>query len=521
MDALVEAQDARALVRSLPAEDLYTTIQEVGLADASELVQLVSPRQFQTFLDLGSWERDTLDAHRVLTWLRAARGEEPGEFIAKLEKMDLELLELVLRRFARVHSLEETPDVHVEGVTLETPEGKYLVELTVEGAEQAALRTLVNDLLAQNPFEAVRLLEAVRWEVPGELEEQAFRFRTARLADLGFPSPEEGASLFAYADPERFPVRGHATRAALLPPGERVDYLEAVVRALDEDERDALEGELRLTANQALVAEGAEPGDVEAQRSVLEMVRDVLNLGLEHATGGDPERAVDVLREEHLKRLFQLGFSLTLKLKFRADRLMRLPLARVEGVPLLFPREAAGVSALRQRRPRRALKVDGAEPVPFRNRRELAESAELLSRAEAQVVVLGALLGGTRDAADEAVRGLGRPLVEVGVEGLFTAAVAHAVRTGEARVAPVPQRGLAPLLAALFTGTPEAPAVRPEARSRAREVLAAAVPPQAHAELDRLLDVTFERLLDELGRPFLSGTVLPTVAEALLPLERT
>ncbi len=87
------------LVRSLPAELLYTTIQEVGLADSTELVQLASPAQFRTFVDLGAWKRDRIEPHAVLTWLRAARGDESEEFLRKLHGMDLEMLEYMLREF--------------------------------------------------------------------------------------------------------------------------------------------------------------------------------------------------------------------------------------------------------------------------------------------------------------------------------------------------------------------------------------------------------------------------------------
>ena len=73
-DALLETVDGRSLVRSIAAEDVYPTLVEVGLADASEVVQLATPEQFRTWVDLASWQRDRLDPLEVLAWLRAARG---------------------------------------------------------------------------------------------------------------------------------------------------------------------------------------------------------------------------------------------------------------------------------------------------------------------------------------------------------------------------------------------------------------------------------------------------------------
>jgi hypothetical protein len=517
LDALVEAPEARALVRSLPAGDLYTTIQEVGLADATELVQLASPKQFQAFVDLAGWKRDRIDSHVLLTWLRAARGDEPEEFLRKLHGMDLELLEFMLREFTVMHDLEENPDVNPEGVTMETPEGRYLIELKVEGVEQAALRALLRDLIAENPFESVRLMEATRWEVSSELEETAHRFRAARLQDLGFPRLEEAMQLFSRVDTG--PALARSAQTALAPVQGHVDFLEAVFRELTEVERENLEDELRGVSNAALVAELADPGDLEAVRRVGEVVRDYLSLGLEHLTGGEPARAAEVVRDTSLQRIFQVGFSLTLTLKFRADRLVKAPLARMDDTVLLFPEEAAAVEALRLKRPRRALRVPGAEPVPFRSLREIAASEALLARAEAQVELFRGLLGGTAATAREVLARFGVALSVLGVERLFTATVAMAVLDGRPDPRPVPLGRTVELGERLFEGTAQAPRLRASAAERARTALEPAVAAEARPELRRLVEMTLERLLGELGAPYLQeGRVDPTLA-GVLPME--
>ncbi|HSP81798.1 MAG TPA: DUF6178 family protein [Myxococcaceae bacterium] len=518
LDALIESPDARALVRSLPAEDLYFTLMEVGLADSTELVQLSSPAQFRTYVDLGAWRKDQLALHEVLTWLRAARGDEPEDFLQKLHALDLEALELLLREFTLVHDLEENPDVHVEGVTLETPEGRYLVEFKgVEGPELAAMRALLNDLIAENPFEAVRLLEATRWEVPVELEETAYRFRTARLQDLGFPPLDEAARLFSRVDTGPSPAPATAALAPGQPP--QVDYLEAAFRELDAVERENLEAELRYLANATLVAEVEDPGDLDAVRRVGEMARDYLLLGLEHLTGGDVTRAAEVVRDTHLKRVFQVGFSLTLGLKFRADRLMKQPLARVEDTPLVFPEEAAALEALRRKRPKRALRVPGAEPVAFRSRRELVASEALLARAEAQVALLGALLGGTEERAKELLARFGVEPRVLGVDRLFAALVALALLEGKVEPRPVPREYGPRLGERLFEGSPEAPRLRPEVAGQVFAVLEPAVPESARPELRRLVEATLARLLDELASPFLREGTLEPILSVLLPME--
>ncbi|MBN9684319.1 MULTISPECIES: DUF6178 family protein [unclassified Corallococcus] len=515
--ALYDAEDTPALVRSLPAEDLYVTIQEVGLADMTELVQLASPAQFRTFVDLGGWAKDKLDPHAVLTWLRAARGDEQEDFLRKVHAVDLEVVETLLKEFTVVHDLEENPDVNPQGVTLETPEGRYLVELKVEGIEMSAMRALLNDLIAENPFEAVRLFEAVRWEIPSELEETAFQFRRARLSDLGFPSLEDALALFSRVDVPPRPT-GPGT-PALTAAGGHVDYLEAAFRDLSDVERMNAEDELREVANAVLVAELCDPGDLDAVRRVGEWVRDYLSLGLEHLTGGDPAKAPEALRDTPLRRVFQVGFTLTLQLKYRADRLFKVPFVKLDDVPLVLPEEAAALEALRRKRPRRALRVPGAEAVPFRSLREVAGSEALLARAEGQVAALGALLGGSEDAAHTVLARFGVSLDVLGVERLWAAVVGMAVLEERVDVRPVPLGRTVELGQRLFEGTPEAPRLRPSAAERAVAALSPEVPEAAREELRRVVNVTLARLLSELGPAWLREGRLDLIASAVLPME--
>ncbi|RKG54977.1 hypothetical protein D7X30_27850 [Corallococcus sp. AB011P] len=515
--ALFDAEDTPALVRSLPAEDLYVTIQEVGLADATELVQLASPAQFRTFVDLGGWAKDKLDPHAVLTWLRAARGDEQEDFLRKVHAVDLEVVETLLKEFTVVHDLEENPDVNPQGMTLETPEGRYLVEVKVEGVEMSAMRALLNDLIAENPFEAVRLFEAVRWEIPSELEETAFQFRRARLSDLGFPSLEDALALFSRVDVPPRPT-GPGT-PALTATGGHLDYLEAAFRDLSDVERMNAEDELREVANAVLVAELGDPGDLDAVRRVGEWVRDYLSLGLEHLTGADPAKAPEALRDTPLRRVFQVGFTLTLQLKYRADRLFKVPFMKLDEVPLVLPEEAAALEALRRKRPRRALRVPGAEPVPFRSLREVAGSEGLLARAEGQVAALGALLGGAEDAAHTVLARFGVSLDVLGVERLWAAVVSMAVLEEGVDVRPVPLGRTVELGQRLFEGTPDAPRLRASAAERAVAALSPAVPEAAREELRRVVNVTLARLLSELGPAWLREGRLDLIASAVLPME--
>jgi hypothetical protein len=466
-DALLEEVDGQALVRSIPAEDVYAIVLDVGLPDSTELVQLATPEQFRTFVDLAAWQKDQIDVLEVLRWLRAARGDEESSFVEKLRHLDIEVIELIYARLAGIHDLEEDPDVNPDGVTLETPEGKFLVELKVDGVDEAALRRLTMDLMAQNPFELTRFLEAVRWESPIELEETAFRFRQTRLEELGFPPLEEAMRVFAWVDPERIRRPAGAGEPGMEIAGHQ-DLVGAAFRGLDEIERINLESEVRGLVNRVLVAEGAEPGDPPALRRASEHCRDYLDLGLEHLTLGVAEQAAEVVRGRPLVEIFQVGFSLTLKLKRRAERLAKEEGSRFGGTWLALDEEVAVLAALMRKRPLKALKVPGADPVPFRCRRELVETERILERVKLESEVFRALLGAQ---VAQTVARFGVNLAELRPQRLFAAVVAWAELDGQIDVAPFRALRLTELCARLFEDGQLPARLRPSAAARATSLL--------------------------------------------------
>jgi hypothetical protein len=515
LEALLAASDARELVQSLPADELYSTIAEVGLADSTELVHLASPEQFQAFLDLGAWSKDRIEPRRAITWLRAARVDDPHEFLAKVRSLDVEVLELVLQSATVVHDRETEPDFNPEGVSVETPDGKYLVEFTVEGAELSTMRALVSGLIAEDPFRASRLFETIRWELPSEIEETAYQLRQARLGDLGFPTLEQASAIFTFVEPG--PAESEAVVGAQGLAAPRPDYLLSAFRGLSYDERGQCEEQLRYLANCVLVAESAEPGDPVMGRRGAEMVRDYLALGFEHL-GANTADTSALVRRVGLRRIFQIGFSLTLKLKFRADRIARHPLARLDGVYLLFPQEEQVLSALRRRRPMRALRVEGTEPVLFRSASELREAQSALDRAEQQVALLAALLGETAAAAREAVERFGIPLRQLGVERLFAAIAANALLDSALNVGPVDGDRLGALLEKLIASAASAPQASAGAIEHVSSVLNPCVPPEAAGELKRQTEATLSALAGDLGPAYVRGRPIEPQALVNLPV---
>jgi hypothetical protein len=405
LDLLLDARDPAALVRALPAEELYLTIREIGLADAAPLVPLASAEQFRAFLDLDAWTGDRFEAHRALPWLRAGRvgahldPRSAARWSRKRAALDRELVFLLLRETLVVHDLEQDPDPELSTDRfLRTPEGKFLVEFAVEGAEYVAVRGLLDDLYADDPFQASRLISSIRWDLPSELEEAALRWRAGRLADAGYPSREEALSWFA-----RPPPAGAAEDAPgppARPPGywlaalSRGTLLDRAVGLLADDDRAAVEGQLVAAGNTVLVADGVDAGDPEAVRAAFEAARATLELGLGRLAPGGDEAAARVLVERPVKRIFQEGFLATLELRWRAERVLAQGGAGTREAPLLDAPLGEALSALVARRPRYFPGIElareewgspaasAAAPRPFLSAAEVTRTAAALALCE-------------------------------------------------------------------------------------------------------------------------------------------
>jgi len=399
LDVILGARNPRALVRALPADELYLTIRDVGLSDAAVLVQLASAYQFKVFLDLEAWRHDAFDPRKALPWLRAARAgaqREPraaARWARKLARLDAEVLLLVLRATVRAHDLEKDPDPEFESEHfMRAPEGKYMIEFLVEGVEYAAIRGLLDDLYAENPFMATRLLSSLEWDLPSEVEESALRWRTGRLADLGHPTLEDALSWFAR--PPRAP--GDATAVSARPPGFFLatlasgSLLDRAAARLAPEDREPLEGQIVAAANAVLVADAIDPGDVEAVRGAFESARAYLDLGLDRLAGGDDVRAAEALAATPVKRIFQEGFGRVLELAWRAREIRRRAGEETRfGAPI-----DEALAALAGKRPRYFPGVEAPEdewgtiaaaahaPRHFRTGEDLARTARALDRAE-------------------------------------------------------------------------------------------------------------------------------------------
>ena len=482
LDFFINAKDPRALVQSLPPEELYLALLDIGPDDATDLIALSTPQQFRHFIDMAAWPKSDEGprSSEILRWVRLARegvgrsDASMARFRRQLASLDLEMMALLLRREMTVYDLAEDdqPNAQDEALIYFTSDRRFMLEFGSQDS-YAAMKQLIEDLYEQDVFATGRLIESIRWEVPTELEETARRWRDGRLRDLGVPDFEEAISFYARpAERARNEAAaGHAGTALLTPQGSLVD---AAMELLSGEDLEAAEESVIYAANAALVANRVPLDDADEVREQLTQSRATLGLGLELLSAGDPARAARLLADEPIRKIFQAAMGEVYALQTRARRIAasaRLPQAQSA---TLLDRPLSGViEALLKPRP--TFGDPGARrPRAFGSRADLAHGAALLDDSEATVALLGAL------GIAPAVLGPQAELAGLGPSALTASAAVRALVESRMRGLP---------LTLLLAGEKERP-LDPGFRAALEEALAlAATSAPLRRAADRLLAV--------------------------------
>lgn len=502
LNLILSAPEAERLVQSFSPEALLYTLKEIGSADAGDLLSMAMPEQVKGLFDLDCWDKDRPNLERMREWLEALGEAGRRRSADALMEADLELVTLLMRQYVKVHRLDEVQ------AALDIPSSRvlqfdehYLLEVILHDNLLPLIQDFLEEIFERDYDYFSSLMEEIHWGVEAELEEQAYQYRSARLADRGFPDFYAAQSVFAYLEPRKFAQ----VRASYTPPS-RDDLLSdpglGVNAALTEARADnslldaaltagfAAEGkrqlrsEMALVTNQVLVARSIDFGDADAVKAAVEMTHHYLNLGLENLAGGDLLEAVEQLRDTHLKLLLRLGVSLTIDLRKRAEATLAglgLKPGRVREIPYLDSPYRQALAGFMERMPRFFTGLERAGEVLMRDftaMRDLHLAYAVLDQIEAMPVIFKALLG--LDIASAQFRALvaGREVLLSQI--LLTALVNHALG-GVLGPAPIEAGRLPEVRAALTSGNGRPARLSTEFHRQVEQVLARRLDDQARA----------------------------------------
>ena len=229
-DLILSAPEAERLVQSFAPETLFYTLKEIGVADAGDLLSLGVPGTDSLALRprlLGQGSARILDGCAS----GSRRFPEAGRkrMAEGMMELDLELVSLLLRQYIRVHRLadpQDSPDAPSDRFV--QFDENYLIEFIRHDAIHAHILDFLEEIFERDYNYFTGLMDEIYWGVEAELEEQAYQFRSSRLADRGFPDYFDAQSVFAYLNPQHFqslraqypaPIRDGIEDNDVLPPG--------------------------------------------------------------------------------------------------------------------------------------------------------------------------------------------------------------------------------------------------------------------------------------------------------------
>jgi hypothetical protein len=406
VDALLSAPDPAAAVAALSPVEVYELVHEVGFDETAEIIGLATPDQVRGCLDIEVWDRDRPLTEQLKPWLATildAGFEKTGQVWAGL---DAELRALYIQRNAEIydHNLGEEVREDDDRPIFQTVDRFFTLIFLGDEENQRLTQTLLEDLYRADGALARHTIMAARSEPTADLEEQAYRWRAGRMADLGFVDFYDALDLFQPLEPdqihigegseERFPaaIDGDGAPPRNLPSviAEQVVSRSFLARALDRmapDQAERIEQAILVLVNKVMSAARVKPGESEALRRGAHYATATVSLGLETVARGDVDRAAQTLSSVSLTRLHRAGYTVAVKLARLAQSLA--PRAATAGLPA-----TAVLGGLTAPRPwlARAVDIPTAPGVrPFESQADVRKAAEVLARLALRIAIAESL----------------------------------------------------------------------------------------------------------------------------------
>jgi hypothetical protein len=360
LDEFLTRPDAAHVVKHASFEEVFFTVKHIGLADAMDLLSLVSGKQIRGFIDLDCWRKDQFVSKPFMEWVAAFIQAGAEETMKAISGIDETVTALFLKDLIHVYEIDRD-DPPTGTQLIFTPDNRFGVEPLEQGEPTTIGMLILDALFKYNPPLGTQILTKVRYTTRIELEETAYDNKNRRLEMHGFVDYFDAMSI--YATPETKIEADREEQTEEIPGEENPGNLPAVFadsllggaflmkafqQITDPAESDRFAQELTALGNRILSANLVNLGELEGIRPALEEMRDFLTIGLEHLTGTQAEAAAEALRRNYIQTIFKIGFDKVARLRNEADRL-----AGIRGfkVSMLDESDQGFIEALRRFKP--------------------------------------------------------------------------------------------------------------------------------------------------------------------------
>lgn len=400
------------VIEQLPAQAFVTVARQ--LHDEHRLDLLLphaTPEQLTSLLDIDAWDDDRVVIPRARMWLTAiadAYGDvrSRGSLSELIYRMDPEMWTFALSPGTAVIDLDPQDDgardeAHAELShlrTWDTPDGFFVVGVPDDDQGRMTLHTL-NHVYGDDLTEGRKLVLSIQSALAAEIEEDLLRWRSGRLADLGFVPREEAMKLFrpfdrhtaADAEPRdfRYLPDEHETGASLQT-WSSSELLKRVMARLSDPEHGLRAREFLLLVNEVMAAQRFPPGHERLQERAIDQTQSTISLGLElllttRSEHPDPEAFLaDRIQAIGLRDVFRVGYGALSKLRRAASTLHQSTRISLTSPGSLLDRPwGPTIAALMNWYPELPLLDKGRGTRPLRTFADVSRATELVGGAGA------------------------------------------------------------------------------------------------------------------------------------------
>jgi hypothetical protein len=416
---LDDRDDADAVVPQLASQTFVSMARR--LSDENRLELLLphaTPEQLTSVLDLDAWREDRIDVPRARLWLLAiadaySGAAKPRGALAELiYAMDPEMWTLALTPGTEVIDLDPNDDGALDEAqeqlghlrTYETPDGFFLVGVPDDDLGQMVLQTL-HLVYADDLGEGRKLTLSIQAALCAELEEDLLRWRSGRLADLGFVRWEEAMKLFRGLERDAAATQQPRDFAYLLSHGEQgtdrhvvawrkgPDLMRRVMDRLPDAEHGVRAREFLLLVNEVMAAQRFAPGNDALQERAVDQTQATISLGLELL--GSPRCAPDDTHDIEgyladrvaaigLRDIFRVGYGALERLRRAALALHKGSRVSLTAAGSLLDRPwGPAIAAFVRWYPELPLEGTSARTRPIRSLVDVATATRLVAEAGA------------------------------------------------------------------------------------------------------------------------------------------
>lgn len=371
LDRILEAKHPAALVHSFSEEDFYFLINDIGIYDAFELLNLASDKQWEYILDIELWKKDRIETNSLTRWFDIFFQVDPARFAKWVVEKKTDLIEFYLYKNIRVAVRQHDQDPSDLGIDFLTIDDIFYFKVIdnyeyepydpdiepVEETYKEHKKDFIINMLEKiaeydhKKYQSI-LLEAMA-VLPAEMEEEFYRLKNIRLSEKGFLPFDEAVGIYSSLKPGT--IRGR--KEALKKSSKDINFLplpfypikmikddnlfSMSLKKIDIDETLLkLQSEFAILCNRIISADQKAIKSKDELKDIVKKACGYLSIGIEclinESQKPDAVKAAAIISKYHLEHIFRTGFGLALGLKERAKKWLNKAWFIKQGLGLNF-----------------------------------------------------------------------------------------------------------------------------------------------------------------------------------------